>query len=293
MKNVEISENGRSTTTSNTTQSTTATPIGTITTSELKQPNLTETKTSTNNRQNDVDLEEKENISSIMIEAAIESSNNNNNNNGVKHQQQPDVDDDESGQQIIDDRPIVPQPVSQTTTATKTAAAAAAAATNNNNNHHNNNNNSDTDVLMDGGEEEEETVEMKPPPTTTTTTNATVKVNGNGQIKKESVVSSSKLGNATSKLELRLMLKQLHAELRQEESKMLLLKRLNYAQKLPAANAPVPNQAANRIVAANGQMHKPNQQPINPTNKVIHVEYIYVREKVNLILKKDKRSFSY
>jgi hypothetical protein len=282
MKNVEISENGRSTTTSNTTQSTTTpTPIGTITTSELKQANLTETKTSTNNRQNDVDLEEKENISSIMIEAAIESSNN----NGVKHQQQPDVDDDESGQQIIDDRPIVPQPVSQTTTATKTAAA-----TNNNNNHHNNNNNSDTDVLMDGGEEEEETVEMKPPPTTTTTTNATVKVNGNGQIKKESVVNSSKLGNATSKLELRLMLKQLHAELRQEESKMLLLKRLNYAQKLPAANAPVPNQA-NRIVAANGQIHKPNQQPINPTNKVIYVRYIYVREKVNLILKKDKDLF--
>lgn len=267
MKNVEISENGRSTTTSNTTESTTATPIGTITASELKQANLTETKTSTNTRQNDVDLEEKENIGSIMIEAAIESSNN----NGVKHQQQPDVDDDESGQQIIDDRPIVPQPVSQTTTATKTAAAT------NNNNHHNNNNNSDTDVLMDGGEEEEETVEMKPPPTTTTT-NATVKVNGNGQIKKESVVNSSKLGNATSKLELRLMLKQLHAELRQEESKMLLLKRLNYAQKLPAANAPVPNQAANRIVAANGQIHKPNQQPINPTNKVIYFRYIYVRK---------------
>lgn len=283
MKNVEISENGRSTTTSNTKESTTATPIGTITASELKQANLTETKTSTNTRQNDVDLEEKENIGSIMIEAAIESSNN---NNGVKHQQQPDVDDDESGQQIIDDRPIVPQPVSQTTTATKTAAAT------NNNNHHNNNNNSDTDVLMDGGEEEEETVEMKPPPTTTTT-NATVKVNGNGQIKKESVVNSSKLGNATSKLELRLMLKQLHAELRQEESKMLLLKRLNYAQKLPAANAPVPNQAANRIVAANGQMHKPNQQPINPTNKVIHVSYIYVREKVNLIFKEKIKDLFY
>lgn len=124
-------------------------------------------------------------------------------------------------------------------------------------------------------------VEMKPP---VQTRSAAAKLNGGGPLKRESphhtnnhnhnshhnnnnhygnhkLSETATTTSRTSKLELRLMLKQLHAELRQEESKLLLLKRLSYAQKIPPGQTSqqqhhhqaqrLPNNAA-----TNGQMNK-------------------------------------
>lgn len=100
-------------------------------------------------------------------------------------------------------------------------------------------------------DEEADHVEIKPPPPPV---KASAKLNGG--VKREHLD-----GKATGR-ELRLMLKQLHSELRQEECKLLLLKRLNYAQKIP------PQQPKVAAVPSNGQPVAKSSQAVAPINKV-------------------------
>lgn len=84
-----------------------------------------------------------------------------------------------------------------------------------------------------------------------------------------------------SKLELRLMLKQLHADLRQEESKLLLLKRLHYAQKIPPSTQGQTTAVQHRIgQQANGQMmNKQTGQPGMPNTQKVLL-FIQIKELV-------------
>jgi hypothetical protein len=77
----------------------------------------------------------------------------------------------------------------------------------------------------------------------------------------------------TNAKDLKLMLKQLQADLRAEECKLLLLKRLHYSQKNPAAVAANQQAAGAAAINArtnqlNGQLSKQNQAQNNQSQKV-------------------------